>query len=40
MVAAFWALPNDVHAILQAALIPTPDLVPLKFGLLAWASSI
>ena len=40
VVAAFWALPNDVHAVLQAAQIPTADLVPLKFGLLAWASSI
>ena len=40
VVAAFWALPNDVHAVLQAAKIPTADLVPLKFGLLAWASSI
>ena len=39
-VAAFWALPNDVHAVLQAAHIPTADLVPLKFGLLAWASSV
>ena len=40
VVAAFWALPNDVHAVLQAAHIPTADLVPLKFGLLAWASSL
>ena len=40
MVAAFWALPNGVHAVLQTAQIPTTDLVPLKFGLLAWASSI
>ena len=40
VVAAFWALPNDVHAVLQAAHIPTADLVPLKFGLLAWAYSI
>ena len=40
MVAAFWALPNDVHAVLQAAHIPTPDLVTLKFGVLARASSI
>ena len=40
MVAAFWALPNDVHAVPQAAHIPTADLLPLKFGLLAWASSI
>ena len=40
VVAAFWALPNDVHAVLQAAQVPTADLVPLKFGLLAWASSI
>ena len=37
---AFWALPNDVHAVLQAAQIPTAELNPLKFGLLAWASSI
>ena len=40
VVAAFWALPDDVHAVLQAAHIPTADLVPLKFGLLAWASSV
>ena len=40
VVAAFWALPNDVHAVLQAAQIPTADLVPLKFGLLAWAFSV
>ena len=40
VVAAFWALPNDVHAVLQAGHIPTADLVPLKFGLLAWASSV
>ena len=40
VVAAFWALPNDVHAVLQEAHIPTADLVPLKFGLLAWASSV
>ena len=40
MVAAFWALPNDVHAVLQVAQIPTAELIPLKFGLLAWASSI
>ena len=40
MVAAFWALPNDVHVFLQAAHIPTADLVPMKFGLLAWASSV
>ena len=40
VVAAFWALPNDVHAVLQAAHIPTANLVPLKFALLAWASSI
>ena len=40
MVAAFWALPNGVHAVVQAAHIPTADLVPLKFGLLAWASSV
>ena len=40
VVAAFWALPNDVHAVLQAARIPTADLVPLKFALLAWASSV
>ena len=29
-----------MHAVLQAAQIPTADLVPLKFGLLAWASSV
>ena len=40
VVAALWALPNDVHAVLQAAHIPTADLVPLMFGLLAWLSSI
>ena len=40
VVAAFWALPHDVHATLQAAQIPTAGLIPLKFGLLAWASSI
>ena len=40
VVAAFWPLPNDVHAVLQAAQIPTAELIPLKFGLLAWASSI
>ena len=40
VVAAFWALPNDVHAVLQAAQIPTAELIPLKFGLLAWASSV
>ena len=40
VVAAFWALPNDVHAILQAAQIPTTELIALKFSLLAWASSI
>ena len=40
MVAAFWALPNDIHAVLQTAHIPTAELVPLKFGLLAWASSV
>ena len=40
VVAASWALPTDVHAALQAAQIPTADLVPLKFGLLAWASSV
>ena len=38
--AAFWALPNYVHIVLQAAQIPTAELIPLKFGLLAWASSI
>ena len=38
--AAFAALPDDVHAVLQAAHIPTAELIPLKFGLLAWASSI
>ena len=31
---------NDVHAVVQAAQIPTLELIPLKFGLLAWASSI
>ena len=40
VVAAFWALPNGVHAVLQAAHIPMADLVPLKFGLLAWASFV
>ena len=40
MVGAFWALPKDVHAVLQTAQIPTAELIPLKFGLLAWASSI
>ena len=40
VVAAFWALPNDLHAVLQTAQILTAELVPLKFGLLAWASSI
>ena len=40
VVAAFWALPNDVHAVLPAAQISTAELVPLKFGLLAWASSV
>ena len=40
VVAVFWALPKDVHAVLQAAQIPTANLVPLKFGLLAWASSV
>ena len=40
VVAAFWALPNDVHAVLQVAQIPTAELIPLKFGLLVWASSI
>ena len=34
------ALPNDVHAVLQAAQIPSTELVPMKFGLLAWASSV
>ena len=29
-----------MHAVLQAAQIPTAELIPLKFGLLAWASSI
>ena len=40
MVAAFWVLPNDVHVVPQAAQIPIAQLVPLKFGLLAWASSV
>ena len=40
LVAVFWALPNDVHSVLQAAQILTAELVPLKFGLLAWASSV
>ena len=40
VVAAFWALPNAVHAVLQAAQIPTAELVPLKVGLPAWASSV
>ena len=40
VVGAFWALPNDVHAVLQAAQIPTTELIPLTFSLLAWASSI
>ena len=40
MVAACWALPNDVHAVLQAAQIPTAEFIPQKFSLLAWASSI
>ena len=40
MVAAFWALLNDVHAVLQATPVPTAELIPLKFGLLVWASSI
>ena len=40
MVAAFWALPNDMHAVMQAVHIPTAELIPLKFGLQAWASSI
>ena len=40
VVAAVWALPNDVYAVLQAAPIPTPELIPLKFGLVAWASSM
>ena len=40
VVAAFWALPNDVHAVLQAAQIQTAELIPLKFGLMAWASSM
>ena len=37
---AFGALPNDAHTVLQAAQIPTAELIPPKFGLLAWASSI
>ena len=40
MAAAFWALPNDVHAVPQAAQIPTAELIALTFGLLAWGSSI
>ena len=40
MVAAFWALPNDVHAVPRAARIPTAELIPQQPGLLAWASSI
>ena len=28
-----------MHAVLQEAHIPTAGLIPLKFGLLAWASS-
>ena len=40
VVAAFWALPDDVHAVLKAAQIPTAELIPLKFGLLSRASSI
>ena len=40
VVAAFWAQPNDVHAVLRTAKIPTAEFVPLKFGLLAWASSV
>ena len=30
MVAAFWALPNDVLAVLQAAQIPTAELIPTQ----------
>ena len=40
VVAAFWALPNDVHEVLLAAQVPRAELVPLKFILLAWASSM
>ena len=40
VVVAFWALPNDLYAVLQAAQIQTAELIPLKFGLLAWASSV
>ena len=40
VVAAFWVLPNDVHAVPQTAQIPTAELMPLKFSLLVWASSI
>ena len=37
---AFWALPNDIHNVLQTAQIPTTELIPLKHHLLAWASSV
>ena len=40
MMAAFWALPNDPHAVLQKALLPTAELIPLKFGILPSAPSI
>ena len=40
VVAALWAQPNDVHAVLQAGHIPTAELIPLKIGLLSWASSM
>ena len=40
VVAAFWAVPNNVQAVLQATQIPTAEPIPLEFGLLAWACSI
>ena len=40
VVAPFWALPSDVHAVLHTTQIPTAELIPLKFGLLPWSSSI
>ena len=40
VVSAFWAIPNDVHNVLQAAHIPTIELIPLKHHLLVWASSV
>ena len=36
----FSAPPNDVHSVLQTAQIPTTELIPLKYHLLAWASSV